>query len=417
MSTEHKPMSKRVFFALAHPLQKRRFYLALFFSIILFPLVAIGLVAGTVFLIVPLIALFLWISARVLFAYLIGNSIQVSELNYPRIHQIAEDLKIRMDYHKPIYIFVYEQGDFNAYMRHIFLRRAIFLNSELLESGVSDDEVRWLIGRFIGYLRARRQAGFLGWVIRAAQHLVVFNFFLMPYERAMVYTGDRLAVAVIDGDISSAISAMQKLFVGRQLGYSVNPEGIVAQQRRIKGSFFAFLARVMRAFPHTTSRYVDLIVFAKAFFPAQYEKFEAANPGLPGDLHLLAASSRSGQVPRGGIEAGRAPYGWAMVAIMLLLIGGGVYAVRYKLTELALIADTMGVPVPDAVWRNLPEDDDLNDLAVNRLKLNDPSLERPQSSVPDLPPHLHFDAAGNAVPDEGCHWASDDPDDVEVECD
>ena len=96
------------------------------------------------------------------------------------------------------------------------------------------------------YLRARRQAGVLGWVIRAAQYLVIFNFFLLPYERAMVFTGDRLAVAVIDGDISSAVSAIQKLFVGRQLGYSISPEGIIAQQRQIKGTFFAFLARIAK---------------------------------------------------------------------------------------------------------------------------------------------------------------------------
>src|SRR5262249_9317374 len=163
--------------------------------------------------------------------------------------------------------------------------------------GVSDNEIRWIVGRFVGYLRARRQSGVLGWVIRAAQHLLIFNLFLLPYERAMVYTGDRLAVAAMDGDISSAISALQKLFVGRELGYSLNPEGIVEQQRAMKGSFFGFMARLSSGFPHMTSRYVDLIVFAKAFFPAQYAKFAAATPGLPDDLALLAASPRSGVAP------------------------------------------------------------------------------------------------------------------------
>ncbi len=300
-------------------------------------------------------------------------------------------------------------------MRHIFLRRAIFLNSELLESGVSDDEVRWLIGRFIGYLRARRQAGFLGWVIRAAQHLVIFNFFLLPYERAMVYTGDRLAVAAIEGDISSAISAMQKLFVGRQLSYSVNPEGIVEQQRRIKGSFFGFLARVMRGFPHTTSRYVDLIVFARAFFPAQYQKFEAANPGLPADLPQLAASPRSGMVPKGGIEAGRGPHGWVMVAIMLLLIGGAAYPIWRQAPKWLLYADSIGVPVPDAVWDHLPDEEDMETSGTTRPP--DPPSTPSSEDLPALPPHLHRDADGNAVPDAGCHWASEDPDDIEVECD
>jgi len=285
-------ISDRAFRALEHPLQRRRFYLALAFAILLFPLIAIGLVLGTIVLVVPFFAFMLWLGGRVFYARYLGNSILVSKLNYPRIYDIGEELKTLIGYHKPVNIFVYEQGHFNAYlMKFIFFRRAVFLNSELLESGVSDDELRWLIGRFIGYLRARRRAGFWGWLIRAAQTLLVFNLFLDPYERALVYTGDRIALAVINGDISTATSVMQKLMVGRQLGYSVNPVGIADQQRQVKGSFFAFLARLPLAFPHLTTRYVDLICFAKPNYPAQYARFEAENPGLPDDLWRLAALS------------------------------------------------------------------------------------------------------------------------------
>jgi hypothetical protein len=290
MASDATVITDQVFDSLRHPLQHRRFVLALVFALILFPVIATGLVVGSVFLVVPLIGLLLWISGRVLYANFVGNCILVSTLSYPRIQAIGEVLKTQIGYHKPVDIFVYEQGNFNAYLlKFIFYRKAVFLNSELLENGVSDDEVRWLIGRFIGYLRARRQAGFWGWTIRAAQKLLIFNLFLLPYERALVYTGDRLALAVISGDLTSAISAMQKLLVGRQLGYSVNPEGIADQQRLVKGSFFAFLARIATSFPHMTTRYVDLIVFAKSYYPAQYARFEAGNPGLPSDLWSLGA--------------------------------------------------------------------------------------------------------------------------------
>jgi hypothetical protein len=292
MADSGRSISDQAFRALQHPLQKRRFALALIFALFLFPLIAIGLVVGSIFLIVPLIGLLLWITARILFANFLGNSILVSELNYPRIFAIGEELKRMIGYKKPVSIFVYEQGNFNAYLyKFIFFRRAVFLNSELLENGVTDDEVRWLIGRFIGYLRARQRAGFWGWTIRAAQCLLIFNVFLLPYERALVYTGDRIALGVINGDISSAISVMQKLLVGRELGYSVNPGGIVDQQRLVKGSIFAFLARISTGFPHMTSRYVDLIVFARSCYPVHYAKFEAENPGLPSDLGNLGALS------------------------------------------------------------------------------------------------------------------------------
>jgi hypothetical protein len=284
MATSPVRMSNETFYGYMHPLQNRRYYLALVCSIILFPLIAIGLIAGTIFLVVPIVAFLLWLGMRVFFANMLGNSILVSAENYPRILAITEEIKTKLGYTKPIYVFVYEDGSFNASMRHLFFRRAIFLNSQLLQVGVSDREVRWIVGRFVGYMRARKQAGVLGWIIRAAQHLLVFNFFILPYERAMVYTGDRLALAEIDGDLASATSAMQKLLVGRELGYSINPEGLIAQHRQVRGSIFGFLARMGKGFPHTTARYVDLVLFTKVFFPEQFKIFEAENPGLPADL-------------------------------------------------------------------------------------------------------------------------------------
>jgi hypothetical protein len=386
MSSSHEVMSDRLFYSVAHPSQTSRFYLALVFSVLLFPLIAAGLIAGTIFLIVPAIAFLLWVGARVLFARLLGNAILVSEVNYPRVYQIAEELKVRMGYPKAVFIFVYEQGSFNAYMRHIFLRRAIFLNSEILETGVSDDEVRWLVGRFIGYMRARRQAGALGWLIRAAQHLIIFNLFILPYERAMVYTGDRLAVAAIDGDISSAVSAMQKLLVGRQLGYSVNPEGI-AQQRQLYGSIFALLARLMSGFPHMTTRYVDLIAFAQGYYPGRFATFAAANPGLPAHLPVRHARPASDPLPAPEqLEAaGRPPHGWICAGATVALVA-----------VVGLLAYAGAGSQPAA-----------------------PPVATPAvSTTPIRPsyPHLHQSANGSWTPDPGCHWLNNDANDLRVQC-
>jgi TonB family protein len=335
MSTDIERMDDRTFYYYAHPLRRRRFYLALVFATLLFPLVALGLIAGTIFLIVPLIALLVWISTRVFFARLMGDAVLVSKLNYPRVDTIAEELKVKLAYDKRIFIFVYESPSFNASLSHLFFRRAIFLNSEILEAGVSDDEVRWLVGRFIGYLRTRKQAGALGWLIRAAQYLLVFNLFLLPYERAMVYTGDRLAVAAIRGNVSSALSALQKIFVGRQLGYSLNPEGIIEQQREVKGSFFAFLARLASGFPLMTMRYVDLIVFAKAYFPSEYARFVAANPSVPEDLPRLAATSDEPAPAlneRTRVKSGIA-VGWAVCALVLAAVTLPVISVSSRIAS------------------------------------------------------------------------------------
>jgi Flp pilus assembly protein TadD len=326
VSVNTRNFRDETFHAVAHPKQNSRFYLAVVFSTLLFPLVAIGLLLGSITLIVPLFAFLIWMSTRTFFAVLIGNTIRVSEINYPRIQKIVDELKVALDFEKPIHVFVFENSSFNAGLNILFFRRAIFLNSELLESGVSDSEMRWIIGRFVGFLRARRQAGFLGWVIRAAQHLLVFNLFLLPYDRALVHTGDRMAIAAIGGDITSAISATQKLFVGRQLGYSINPEGIIEQQRDIKGSVFAFLARLASGYPHLVSRYVDMIAFAKVFYPAQYAAFQSANPGLPDDIEDLAARHHGApQFDSNGRPYTTArPAGWAFaVGTLVITVGLG----------------------------------------------------------------------------------------------
>lgn len=278
-------LSGKDFASCVHPRQAPRFYLALLltapFGLILFAAVVIA------FPITLLILLLIWISGRIMFTQVMGNTVKVSQLNFPRIHAITEEIKRELGYDKPVFVFVYEKGEFNAMMVRFFMRRAVFLNSDVVNKGVTDAEIRWLIGRFIGYLRARRRSGPLGALIRFTENFLLFNFWIYPWERAMVYTGDRVALRLIDGDIGSAVSAMNKLMVGRELGYSVNPAGICDQHKEVKGSLFAFLARLASPFPHTTARYCDLIHFSEASFPAQFARFASENPEVPAPAQLI----------------------------------------------------------------------------------------------------------------------------------
>lgn len=275
-------MTKEEFREYAHPKETSRFVLALFFAIpVTIAFLVLAVVSyGVLLLIVAGILLFVWVIFEMFYARFIANAIHVSNTNYPRIKQLTEEINEDIGVKKKVDIFVYQQGDFNAYFKRMFVRRAIFLNSELLESGVSDDEIRWIVGRFLGMVRSQELTHVFGWIIAAVKRLLVFNLFLLPYDRATAYTGDRVALKTINGDISVAVSAMNKLLVGRGVGYSVNPAGIVEQNRDVRGSFFAFLVRLPSSIPHTITRYVDLIGFAGRKFPAQFEKFVAENPSF-----------------------------------------------------------------------------------------------------------------------------------------
>lgn len=276
-----------------HPRLGSRFALALVCTILLLPVIGLLLALGVVSLLLFMIVFLLWLGGEVAYARTIDNVVKVSDLNYPRIHQLAEEVRAALGVRREIAIFVYEEGNFNATLIRFFRRRAIFLQSELLQSGVTDNEVRWIVGRFIGYLRLKQDRGIIDKLISITERSGIFTLLILPYRRAMVYTGDRLGLAAIDGDVAAAASAMQKLLVGRELGYSVNPLGIIAQRRETKGSVFAFLGRVGMAFPATTARYVDLLAFARVAYGEQFARFEAGTPGIPADLDQLSGERTS----------------------------------------------------------------------------------------------------------------------------
>jgi hypothetical protein len=300
------------FASCVHPRQTPRFLLALLIAV---PgaLLVLGLTLATNGLLAAfalLLAFLIWFGFEVFYALLIANWVLVSEHNYPRLATLLEEMKSKIGVKKPVDMVVYQRGEFNAAFATLFSRRAIFINSHLLEEGVTDDELRWLIGRFVGQVRAKRRMGLFYYVIEFVQSLQIFNLFILPYERATVYTGDRIALAAIDGDISSAIAALNKLIVGRAVGYSVNPAGLARQYRRVKGSLFGFLARIGSPFPHNIARYVDLIGYAERAFPAQYEAFAAMNPSFQvagGAMPLVRATVKSG-------DAGSNMIGWGLLA-------------------------------------------------------------------------------------------------------
>lgn len=276
-----------------HPRQTPRFYMALFFAILLNLLLLVLTVVtfGLILIYALLIVFFVWISLNVTYAMFVANSIAVSDRNYPRIKALLEQTRVELGFKKPVEVFVYQQGEFNAFFRRFFARRAIFINSDLLETGVSDDELKWLMARFVGQVQIKHRLGILNWIISLAQRLIVFNLFILPYERATAYSGDRLALATINGDISTAISVMNKLLVGRSLGYSIDPSGLIEQNRRVKGSLFGFLARLGSNLPHTLPRYVDLVGFAATAYPDKFRQFAAENPSLQPLVNSAAASS------------------------------------------------------------------------------------------------------------------------------
>lgn len=246
---------------LRHPSETSRFLFAL---IVVVPLSLIALVylALTLGLILLPILLGLVFIRNIVLASFLGNYVRVSEHNFPQIAQWSDEVCASIGYNKPIDVFVYEEGSFNAMLVPILKKKAVLLNSETVH-GADETEMKWILGRFVGYLKGKKMRFWVFEVfLNAFENLFVFNFFLYPYERSAVLTGDRIGAYAAGFNQPRILSAMAKLMVGPDVAGQVTPQGIAEQDGMLRRKpFFSLMARLASPFPHMTRRYTEMLIF------------------------------------------------------------------------------------------------------------------------------------------------------------
>lgn len=274
-----KKITEQELIQAAHPNESSRFTIAV---IVCIPVAILALwltfvSLGIILFYLGLIIFFVWFFMNILKANLIGNSVEVSKLNFPEIYKVYEDVRETLQYEKNVPIYIIQGGDVNAFIAKFFKTKFIILNSKLVED-MSDENVnitqmRWIIARFIGALKAKKfRTDLLRIIVDTIEKIKIFNLFILPYERATQYTGDNIGLLVCE-DVEQAFIAFDKFMVGNVLAKRVNFEGIVEQGKDIKGSFFAFMARIGSTHPPQVKRYLNLLAYSRKKFPEQFEKF------------------------------------------------------------------------------------------------------------------------------------------------
>jgi hypothetical protein len=104
---------------------------------------------------------------------------------------------------------------------------------------------------------------------------VIFNLLFYPYERAVVLSGDRLGLGVVEGDLRSAMTAMNRLCVGVHCGPYLSTHGMLRQSEELRG-VFAFLVRMLSKHPPLPQRYEALLNFAREAYPREFAQFAGA---------------------------------------------------------------------------------------------------------------------------------------------
>ena len=278
--TTRQPFTTAELQALLHPTEESRFDLALFVT---FPVISIGLlvISSTIPFVLgylTLLVFVVWVGMQIAKASLTANAVKVSPVSFPEIYAIHEDVCRLLSYDKPVDIYIVGEGTVNAFLARFFRTKFIVLNSELVEDMIQPGsrlQLKWVIARFVGSLKVKHdKLLFFRIIIESLEKLQIFNVFLLPYERAVQYSGDQIGLAVCD-DLNQSMVAFQKFMVGNALSRHVRLEGVLAQEQEME--FFAGVARSFSSHPHVVDRYVNLLRFAEQHYPDLYHSFMKAD--------------------------------------------------------------------------------------------------------------------------------------------
>ena len=280
------PIAPTEFKDLLHPREFPRFLLALFVSVGTIGMVSIVLLESshkdailiflTPFLVaLCLLLLFIWFFLQIVKARSKGNAVRVSSSNFPEVQDMLEKALWMLDYRKKVEIYIVDDGSFDARQVNFLGVRFIMLNSGCLADGKSQecgDEVMWLIGRFIGALKAKHSRfDLLSLVVSSVRQLRLLNFFILPYERATQLSGDQIGMAL--SNVRSGMKALAKMMAGQEIGDQANLRGLLEQSKDLHPSFFGILSALLSTHPHMTDRFRNLLAFARSTDPIGYVNY------------------------------------------------------------------------------------------------------------------------------------------------
>ncbi|MFS2009327.1 M48 family metallopeptidase [Azospirillum sp. CT11-132] len=226
-----------------------------------------------------LLFLAIWIGMEFTKALLVGNAVKVGYDNFPQIATILESVKDKIGYHKDVEIYIVESGTVNMILHRFFSTKFIVIHSSFVESCESAKnyrDIEWAIARFVGYMKVKKDHYFpiVFEIMEAIKKFPLLNLLVLPYERCIIYSGDRIGLALC-GEVEAAITGMSKLLIGKALYGKVSSDTFIFQSRIVNSSFFAGVARFFSSYPHMTDRYLNIMAFVKETVPEHYLEFVA----------------------------------------------------------------------------------------------------------------------------------------------
>lgn len=265
-------LTKKELLSLRHPSEKPKFILTIFVLLPITLLLAGVVIAtnGTMIITLPFIIFSIWFATKLFIAGCMTNKVLVNEKNFPKADKAIKQACAFFGYDEPISAYVYDDGSYSLTLIPMLKSKVLLLNSELFKNGNSDEELKFLVGRYVGALASKHYRFlWLQGLLNGVEKLMLFNILLYPYERATKLSGDRMGLALIDGDINVAVYSMIKMIVGADIADKIDLKSFLAQEETFSSSFFCKLRNILSPFPHHTTRVSELIKFTQEKYPYQ----------------------------------------------------------------------------------------------------------------------------------------------------
>jgi predicted nucleotide-binding protein/Zn-dependent protease with chaperone function len=208
-----------------------------------------------------MIAATLWISWKLTYAMIYGNSIEVGPNQYPQIYAIVKSASEFLEVPLPTVLIMQGHGVFELFVAKRFTRRGlIIVTSNMLDefcNRPTSREFMMFIGRQLGHIKAGH---FKHWFFTDVIGCLAI-FFHQAYWRRCHFTADRIGLLAA-GDLNSAEQALCILTVGARSAPGTNIEQVNEQRTRHFESIWSWLQLSIARYPYIIDRITRLRTFA-----------------------------------------------------------------------------------------------------------------------------------------------------------
>ncbi len=318
--------------ALRHPYESTRFALALSGAVLVFGVTIIlllrgggpGALIGVAAALLLLLATVWWF-LQIGRSRLLGRAAEVTPATFPELDAAIRTVRAELGYNRAVTVFVVGSADPPVELSSYLGTRILLLDGDLvaeLSEPENRDQLRFLLATSFGALKAAHDVwtpAFLA--VSALDRLKLLNFFLAPWQRATVYTGDQIAMHTV-GRLDESLVALNRMLVGKRLAREVGMTGVLDQAASVRRRWLPRVQQLYAGVPHLTNRYLNLIAFAERSTPEQVRTYERQlDPDTVQRVHEGVARSvhRRGQRPSSSVPV-IASLGGTIAVLALLAI-------------------------------------------------------------------------------------------------